>query len=155
MFYILRRYYRRFRLFFEEVDLPFHAHDMFITEILSNFECKIFQKNEVIIWKGSPASHLYFVSKGSVSAYTDIPNNEDATLDPKKLLFSLISMSWFGDYQTLTQSNSNLNFLAAENGTVLYCVKGKKFNGLCQKYTGHHCFYLERALSRRWYWKWL
>lgn len=155
MFYILRRYYWWFWLFFDEPDLPFHAHDQFITEILSNFECKIYSKKEIIQFKGEPADYIHFISKGCVRAYTDVVKNEDGVQRSSEdfFLFELSEMSWFGDYQTLTNSNSNLNFISGEDGTVLYQVKGKRFWAICKKYTGHQCFYLERALARRRYWK--
>ena len=46
---VIEKYIRRFCIFFEDTDLPFYSCDAFITECLSNLECRIFNAGDVIV----------------------------------------------------------------------------------------------------------
>lgn len=65
------------------------SDDKFIIDVLSNMECKVYEKNDLIVQSGSKLQYLYFIRKGSV--YIKDEKNNDRLAILKK-------QSWFGDY---------------------------------------------------------
>lgn len=58
--------------------------------------------------------------------------------------------SYFGVYQTLLNTCSNVWYQAASDQKVIwYILKKQRFLDLLSQFRGHHEFYMERALSTR------
>jgi CRP-like cAMP-binding protein len=106
--------------------------------------CNVFDAGETILSSGHKTQYLYFIQEGEVLVKDKLMENEIVTLP---------QYSWFGDYQLLMGSASDLNFVAGDEGVKVLYIPKQLFIEQCISHIGHYAFYFERALSRRRYWK--
>lgn len=124
-FECLKNYYIKFNEFFYEPLLGFQACDKFILECLTNLEGNVFLPGKKIIGKGEHFDHIYFINSGSVwvSDYFD-----------EKPIIEIPRHSFFGDYQVILGTRSNMNYYAGgKDNTILFSLEKEFFLNLIQE----------------------
>ena len=133
--------YLNFRDFFYDPDSNFSAHDNFIYKFLTTMDSIMFCPDTSIISRGDPVDNIYLIAKGSVVVYDHNIGEHIATIPYH---------GYFGDYQILLNTNSNLSFKAPVNKPVIcYKLDKQTFLTLLNDYKGHYDHYLSKAVENR------
>jgi voltage-gated potassium channel Kch len=145
------KYYIKYWDFFFNGELGFQAHDMFIIQWLISFEPFVFMPGNSLVQKGEEIEYLYFIETGRV--YVSIVNKNITEFDASDtswIIAILPTHSFFGDYQILLDTASNVWFNAdPEQIVVWYGIHKSTFLDLCHRYPGHYSFLLGRAIATR------
>ena len=141
VFNVLKTLYIQFKEFFWEKNVNFQADDEFIFRILINLQCQVFLPGHIIISRGELLDKIYFIEKGEVL----VKQSNDG-----EIIAELPTNSFFGDYQILMDTRSNVSFEAPQDEKVIcYTIDKTLFLNLVSKYPDHQQFYTERALATR------
>ena len=137
----MKTHYLNFIDFFVCEEVNFQADDRFIMKFLVSLDCQIFIQGNTIIDRGEITDCIYLIQKGTV----DVFNHKNG-----EIIAELPKFSYFGDYQALLDTWSNVSFVAGPNERVIwYTLQKDRFINLLSQFPGHLQFYMERALSTR------
>ena len=119
VFECLKNYYIKFHSFFHDPILKFQAPDKFINDCLIAIEPKVFVAGQTIISRKELMDYIYFIEKGKV-VITD-------QFDTKTII-ELSQGDYFGDYQIILETRSNIKYSAhPDNEVVLFALHKDNF----------------------------
>jgi hypothetical protein len=110
VFEVLKKYYIQFKEFFWCEQVGFQADDKFIMKMLVGMEWQVFLSQQVILGRGETADCVFLIEEGEVEVMDHLSGD---------VLAVLSQSNFFGDYQILLDTRSNVCFRASPDSKVI------------------------------------
>ena len=94
---VLKHYLKTFAYFLEDHRSKNKAPWSFISRILTNLDCQLYNPGDVIVRANKPVEELIIIHQGYCNLYGFEPS-KDGNHEVKHLIVRLPERSWYGDF---------------------------------------------------------